>query len=62
MNPIDLAMPLTGHTHVFLGTGHERNERRTWGVIVLCGVMMLAEIIADATELFRQVLRERNSR
>jgi len=23
----------TVHNHVFLGTGHERNERRTWMVI-----------------------------
>src|SRR5882724_4776534 len=34
-----------GHSHVFLGTGHERNERKTWAVIVLCGVMMLVEIV-----------------
>jgi cation diffusion facilitator family transporter len=27
-----------------LGAGHERNERRTWIVIVLCGAMMLIEI------------------
>jgi Co/Zn/Cd efflux system component len=33
------------HRHVFLGEGHERNERRTWWVIVLCTVMMVAEII-----------------
>jgi cation diffusion facilitator family transporter len=33
------------HTHVFLGAGHERNERRTWLVIWLCGFMMVAEII-----------------
>ena len=32
------------HSHVFLGEGHERNERRTWTVIVLCGFMMVAEI------------------
>jgi cation diffusion facilitator family transporter len=32
------------HNHVFLGEGHERNERRTWTVIVLCSVMMVAEI------------------
>ena len=25
-----------GHSHVFLGTGHEQNERKTWAVIVLC--------------------------
>src|SRR6266702_2696275 len=33
-----------GHSHVFLGTGHERNERRTWGVIALCTAMMVLEI------------------
>jgi cation diffusion facilitator family transporter len=33
-----------GHGHVFLGAGHERNERRTWLVIGLCVVMMVVEI------------------
>jgi cation diffusion facilitator family transporter len=33
------------HSHVFLGEGHEINERKAWGVIVLCGCMMLVEII-----------------
>jgi cation diffusion facilitator family transporter len=33
------------HSHVFLGEGHERNERRTWTVIALCSVMMVAEIV-----------------
>jgi cation diffusion facilitator family transporter len=32
------------HNHVFLGEGHERNERRTWTVIALCSVTMVAEI------------------
>src|ERR1700691_5694937 len=32
------------HTHIFLGEGHERNERRTWMVIALCSAMMVAEI------------------
>ena len=32
------------HSHVFLGSGHERNKRRTWMVIWLCAAMMLAEI------------------
>ena len=32
-------------SHIFLGEGHERNERRTWMVIALCSVMMVAEII-----------------
>src|SRR5271165_1533621 len=36
------------HSHVFLGAGHERNERRTWAVIALCTVMMLAEIIGGS--------------
>ena len=33
------------HFHVFLGEGHERNERRTWMVIALCTVMMVVEIV-----------------
>src|SRR5215471_4386133 len=33
------------HNHVFLGEGHERGERRTWIVIGLCIVMMIAEIV-----------------
>jgi len=33
------------HSHVFLGEGHEKSERRTWAVIWLCGIMMVAEII-----------------
>lgn len=32
------------HAHVFLGERHERNERRTWLVIGLTAVMMVAEI------------------
>jgi cation diffusion facilitator family transporter len=32
------------HRHVFLGAGHVRNERRTWAVIALCTIMMVAEI------------------
>src|SRR5262252_10445005 len=35
----------TSHSHVFLGAGHEKNERRTWTVIALCSFMMVAEII-----------------
>jgi cation diffusion facilitator family transporter len=35
----------SAHSHVFLGDGHEINERRAWAVIVLCGCMMLAEIV-----------------
>jgi cation diffusion facilitator family transporter len=33
------------HSHVFLGEAHERNERRTWAVIALCGFMMVVEIV-----------------
>jgi cation diffusion facilitator family transporter len=33
------------HSHVFLGEGHEKSERKTWAVIWLCGAMMIAEII-----------------
>jgi cation diffusion facilitator family transporter len=40
----DTAADAFAHNHVFLGAGHARNERRTWGVIALCGVMMAAEI------------------
>ena len=29
----------------FLGEGHDKNERRTWAVIWLCGTMMIAEIV-----------------
>jgi len=36
------------HDHIFLGPDHERAERRTWAVIVLCSVMMIAEIIGGA--------------
>jgi cation diffusion facilitator family transporter len=33
------------HDHVFLGRDHDKAERRTWAVIVLCTVMMIAEIV-----------------
>src|SRR5271165_2331854 len=33
------------HSHVFLGEGHEKSERRTWAVIWLCAAMMVAEIV-----------------
>ncbi len=33
------------HDHVFLGEQHEHNERRTWFVVALTAVMMVAEII-----------------
>ena len=36
------------HHHVFLGAGHERNERKTWAVIVLCTAMMVLEIVGGS--------------
>jgi cation diffusion facilitator family transporter len=33
------------HSHVFLAPDHEASEKKTWAVIVLCGVMMAAEIV-----------------
>ena len=38
-------MSTANHSHVFLGEGHDKNERRTWAVIALCAVMMVAEIV-----------------
>ncbi len=38
------AIEQPAHRHVFLGDMHGENERRTWAVILLCAVMMLAEI------------------
>jgi cation diffusion facilitator family transporter len=36
------------HDHFFLGDNHEKAERRTWAVIILCSVMMIAEIVGGA--------------
>jgi cation diffusion facilitator family transporter len=36
------------HEHIFLGKDHDRAERRTWAVIILCTVMMIAEIVGGA--------------
>jgi len=35
----------TPHNHVFLGPAHDHNGRKTWAVIVLCGLTMVAEIV-----------------
>jgi cation diffusion facilitator family transporter len=43
-----LVLQHPSHDHVFLGEGHEKAERRTWAVIILCSVMMIAEIIGGA--------------
>jgi cation diffusion facilitator family transporter len=37
-----------GHEHVFLGEGHDKNERKTWAVIALCSVMMVVEIVGGS--------------
>lgn len=37
-----------GHSHVFLGSDHRRNERRIWLVIALTAVMMVVEIGAGS--------------
>jgi cation diffusion facilitator family transporter len=37
-----------GHDHVFLGAGHDKNERKTWAVIALCSAMMVAEIVGGS--------------
>ncbi len=49
-NPVTVASRVPhgsspGHSHVFLGDGHEQAERRTWWVIALCGAMMVLEIV-----------------
>lgn len=36
------------HEHVFLGEHHDKNERKTWAVIAICGAMMVAEIAGGA--------------
>lgn len=48
MKVVSDAAILEGHSHVFLGSGHERNERKTWGVIALCGAMMVVEIVGGS--------------
>src|SRR5690242_3676665 len=48
MTAPDRAPESVEHSHVFLGAGHARNERRTWGVIALCTGMMAAEIVGGA--------------
>ena len=41
----DAAIEALSHEHLFLGEAHERNERRVWLVIAICGAMMLIEIV-----------------
>lgn len=44
----DAGAQLSAHRHVFLGTGHVENTRRTLWVVVLTAVMMAAEIVAGS--------------
>jgi cation diffusion facilitator family transporter len=39
-----IAQSAGAHSHVFLGAGHEKNERKTWVVITLCAALMVLEI------------------
>src|SRR5258706_1446452 len=48
MSETDSVFKLTSHDHMFLGKDHDKAERRTWAVIVLCTVMMIAEIVGGA--------------
>jgi cation diffusion facilitator family transporter len=48
MSDAEQLFQLPPHDHVFLGKDHEKAERRTWAVIVLCTVMMIAEIVGGA--------------
>ena len=48
MSDAESNFQLPPHDHVFLGRDHEKAERRTWGVIILCSIMMIAEIIGGA--------------
>ena len=44
MAEAEVFTPPSGHSHVYLGEGHVRAERRSWAVIWLCGAMMVLEI------------------
>src|SRR6516165_9674256 len=48
MTDRDFTLSPFQHSHVFLGAGHNRNARKTWAVIWLCGAMMAAEIIGGS--------------
>jgi cation diffusion facilitator family transporter len=48
MTETESTFQLPPHDHMFLGKDHARAERRTWAVIILCSVMMIAEIIGGA--------------
>ena len=42
------AFRIQPHDHVFLGKDHDKAERRTWAVIILCTIMMIAEVVGGA--------------
>src|SRR5664279_2894354 len=44
----EIPFQLPPHDHFFLGREHDKAERRTWAVILLCSVMMIAEIVGGA--------------
>ena len=46
------------HDHVFLGKDHETAERRTWAVIALCTVMMIADIRGGVAGLMAEVVED----
>src|ERR1700694_2261408 len=48
MSDAETIFPLPPHDHVFLGKDHDKAERRPWAVIILCSVMMIAEIVGGA--------------
>jgi cation diffusion facilitator family transporter len=48
MTDAEQLLPFPPHDHLFLGKDHDKAERRTWAVIVLCTVMMIAEIVGGA--------------
>src|SRR4030081_235720 len=48
MSDAETTFQLPPHDHVFLGKDHDKAERRTWAVIILCSIMMAAEILGVA--------------
>jgi cation diffusion facilitator family transporter len=48
MTDAQTTVPFPQHDHIFLGDDHDKAERRTWAVIALCTVMMVAEIVGGA--------------
>ena len=44
MTEVEALTSPQGHSHIYLGEGHDRAERRSWAVIWLCSAMMALEI------------------